>query len=65
MRKVIVTQGFYPATLKRLRELSVKTGVPVNQLIELAVCEYLPMVDAADQPDGNLETPAILREVTK
>ena len=65
MHKIVTTQGFEPAQIKRLRELAKQTGVPVQEIVRKAVDMYLETIKAADKPDGNLETPAILEEVGK
>ena len=65
MRKVIVSQGFYPDQLKRLRELSKKTAVPVNVIVERAVESYLVLAVEAERCNAELETPKILQEVGK
>ena len=65
MRKIVTTQGFEPAVIKRLRELAKQTGVPVQEIVRKAVDMYLETIKAADSPDGNLETPAILEGAGK
>ena len=65
MRKIVTTQGFEPAVFTKLRALSDKTNVPVQEIVRKAVDMYLETIKAADQPEGNLETPGILEGAGK
>ncbi len=65
MRKIITSQGFDPQVFRALRKLSTETSAPVQEIIRRAVDMYLETVESADQPAGNLETPAILEEAGK
>ncbi len=68
MRKIITSQGFDPQVFRALRKLSTETSAPVQEIIRRAVDMYLETIEAADAivlVEGNLETPAILKEAGK